>query len=703
MFRNMKITSKVLMLGTFLLSVATIIVLILFTTIRQLSIENAKQEIINEAAQAAKVFSEDFIEVSSNVVNFSTTIEHHLTKLPIGRKELIEILAGDLLRDDRVVGHGIGFEPNQYDNKDAIFKGRTDLGSDEDGRYLPYLAVDNGGNVVVDVLTGYNNPGEGDWYLIPMATGENIVTEPYVYEVNGVPTLMFTVSSPIIPKDKPIGVVTADVTLDAIQEKFNKEVAANSKVKTIMTTPEGYIVASNVESYKVQGNLKGSHLEKATAGKDLKTEKIFQTPMEGLKGQYMVVVDQIDFTGTDQTWNVFRLRELDHVLETYNLTKYTMLIVIVIGLAISVLLAVMITRSVRKPLLQFEKVMNQVSQGDLTNIKSFGTKDELGMLSQKFAEMIGSIRITLTEVLRSSEVLNDAADNMTQTSQVSTESIKDVSLIVEQVSVANVRQAADIEEIVKKAYQLGEIIDSNREMVNSANTITQKTKEITRESVEVFKRLDENTILTRERSVDITEAVTSVNSSVDSISNIATIIDSIASQTNLLALNASIEAARAGEAGKGFAVVAEEIRKLAEQTGQATQEIKSVIETVVVKSSEAVKKVELVQETQNEQFEIISKTSNAFAEINHAFSEILSTIQKVGDDSSILDSSKDEILDAITNISAMIEEMTASTQEAASLMQVQRHEIENLNTYAENVKQRSDNLRDSVMQFKVEE
>lgn len=701
MFKNTKITSKVLFLASFLIFVSTIIILILFMTVRQLSLEKAEQMVKNEANIAAEIFNEDFRDVSAKVVNFAERIRFHMVSLRISRKQMIEIIGQNLLTDTNVVGHGIGFEANEYDKSDHNFKEMTLLGSNEQGRFLPYMALGNDGKVTVDVLTGYDIPGEGDWYIEPMKTGQTVVTEPYMYDVNGVPTLMFTVSSPIIPVDKPVGVVTADVSLEKIQTTFNNELDKNSNILTVLTTERGYIVASNVDSYPVQSNFEGSNIHSAFESAKNSAQSVSCLNIEGQNGEFIMVSSKITFNGTDQTWNVFRLQKVDYVLAGFNQTVLYLTLVVIAGLIISILLGIAILRSVRKPIHQFESLMQVVGNGDLTQVKPFGTKDELGKLSIHFTDMICRIKETLVGVLHSSDLLNTASDNLSNISHISADSIREVSTIVEQVSTANIKQASDIEEIVQKAYQLGEIIDDNKNIVREANETTLKTKEIAMQAEEVFQLLDDNTNLTRERSVDITNAVTSVNSSVESISNITTIIDSIASQTNLLALNASIEAARAGEAGKGFSVVANEIRKLAEQTGLATQEIKTVIESVMEKSVEAVKKVELVQETQSEQFEIIRKTADSFAQINDSFSNIHTTIEKVGDDSLVLEQRKDEILDAITNISAMIQEMTASTQEAASLMQVQKTEIERLNEDAINVRQRSEELKTVVSKFRL--
>ncbi|MDO4800139.1 MAG: methyl-accepting chemotaxis protein [Bacillota bacterium] len=701
MFKNMKITTRVVVLAMFLLLVASVVVGVLFLMTKRLSLENAEQKVINEANEITTVYSKEFTDIYRKVENYAQTVEYYVSRSTINREEIIYMLGRSLRANRNIVGHGCGFEPNKFDNRDSMNRGKTETGSDENGRYLPYVTLNSNDDFAVDVLTGYDIPGEGDWYIVPMKTSLPHVTEPYMYEVNGVPTLMFTIASPILVRNNPVGVVTADISLHPVQDRFMEDLEGDDELRTVLATQEGYIVASNVGSYKVDSSLDATAIGKVIAGKDLEVERVFETKIEGMKGDYTVIVTPVKFGDLGQAWNMFRVIPTSYVQRAYIATRNTLILVIIIAISGATFLAWMIRNSIRRPIRMFETAMHRVGSGDLTEAKGFGTKDELGHLSEQFATMIGQVRGTMTEVLDSSKVVNDASEQMSSIADTSANSIADVTLIVEQIADANLKQATDIEEIVKKTYALGETIEDNRKVAVAADEVTRRSRQKTLESVEILKKLDRNTAVTRERSQDIAEAVSSVNSSIESITSITTIIDSIASQTNLLALNASIEAARAGDAGRGFAVVAEEIRKLAEQTGEATQEIKSVIEAVVQKSGGAVEAVSLVEEALSEQFEIINRTSAAFDEINASFDNIQHAIRKVGEDSAILDSNKNEILDAITNISAVSEQTTASTQEATSAMQLQKTEIENLSVYAREIKDLSDALKASVDKFKV--
>lgn len=85
------------------------------------------------------------------------------------------------------------------------------LGSDAEGRFLPYLFTDENNKIVIEPVVGYDVPGDGDWYLVPKTTQEAVITEPYFYPINGVDVLMITISYPVTVNNRFLGVVTADL------------------------------------------------------------------------------------------------------------------------------------------------------------------------------------------------------------------------------------------------------------------------------------------------------------------------------------------------------------------------------------------------------------------------------------------------------------------------------------------------------------
>lgn len=697
MLKNLKITTRVVALAVFLLVFSGIVVGMLFGTMRTLSIEKSDSNILKEAQSVTVEYSEEFSAIYSLVESYAMSVENSILYGKSDRQDVVAMLERSLKHHPSIVAHGCGLEPNKFDGKDNQYKGNTEAGSDASGRYLAYVSLDSSGKALVDVLTGYDMPGDGDWYIVPMKTGGTFVSEPYYYDIAGVSTLMFTISAPIKIDGTPIGVVTADISLNPVQEKIQKSLVTERDVKSVMTTESGYIVASSLDSLRIGGNVQDTVFETSMKAQS----DVLVTNVEGLEHSQVIAKAAVKIGNADQNWFFFRVVPESIAYRGYKFQRDVTIAIIVIALVGAIVMAGLIRRSIRKPISLFQNSMGIVSSGDLRSIKSFGTRDELGLLSDDFSKMVDNVRGTMVDVLKSSASVLEASSEMSNITDNINDNIGNVTTIVEEIAQANVKLAADIEEIVKKSYTLGEIIDNNKAVVGNAGEVTKSSMQTSIESSAILTELDRNTQVTRERSGDIAEAVASVNSSIASITNITTIIDAIASQTNLLALNASIEAARAGEAGKGFSVVAEEIRKLAEQTGEATKEIKNVVDAVVTKSGNAVETVSLVQDALREQFEVIRKTIQAFEEINRSFGDIQTSIDRMAKDSQIMDANKAEILDAITNIAAVSQETTAATEEATSTMHVQRAEIESLAEYANEIRNLSDNLKDSINRFTV--
>jgi hypothetical protein len=191
------------------------------------------------------------------------------------------------------------------------------------------------------------------------------------------------------------------------------------------------------------------------------------------------------------------------------------------------------------------------------------------------------------------------------------------------------------------------------------------------------------------------------NHNVKNINNIADILKSIADQTNLLSLNALIEAARAGEHGKGFAVVAEEVRKLAEQSEQATKDIQGLINSIFRQtkvSSDLVNKAEAAVLEQNI---TAQESTEIFAKIASSTNVLLDSINHMFLSARKLDENKKEVMDRISDISVISEETAASSEEVSASTQTQLASIEQLTGFSDQLSELSQNLTDAMNIFKV--
>lgn len=196
-------------------------------------------------------------------------------------------------------------------------------------------------------------------------------------------------------------------------------------------------------------------------------------------------------------------------------------------------------------------------------------------------------------------------------------------------------------------------------MIEASNV----TKDNVSEGTKLVRDLKEQARNVEEASKVTVDATKQLTLKVDEVKNIIGAIINISSQTNLLALNASIEAARAGEAGKGFAVVAEEIRKLSEQTKEASNQITHIIEQLIDDVKKATDSIEYSAASVNKQNEMIDTTKNKFELIDQEVNELTKTIHNTEKIIKEILNSTGVIADNITHLSSTSEEIAASSTE----------------------------------------
>ncbi|WP_420405902.1 cache domain-containing protein [Nisaea sp.] len=338
------------------------------------------------------------------------------------------------------------------------------------------------------------------------------------------------------------------------------------------------------------------------------------------------------FVGTGIYIDDINAALLDYALKAGGLTACILLVMILVGLAIS--------RGITGPMEALRRTMSELAANNLgVNVPGIDRRDEVGAMAkavQVFKE--NAERVAALEESRLEDVKKGEAERKRMLQDIVTELESSIGRVTDEVQNSAEtarRSAADMQQTAAETADSAREADGAAQNASSSlQSVAAATDELTNSIAEIGRQADQSASISRAAATEAEDAnakVTSLQSSAERIGEVVNLINDIAEQTNLLALNATIEAARAGEAGKGFAVVASEVKSLANQTGNATQEIAGQISAIQQATKEAAEVIGKIVGTIQNIDETTSAIAAAVEEQSSATREISGSVERVSD------------------------------------------------------------------------
>ncbi|MHC1684778.1 MAG: methyl-accepting chemotaxis protein [Clostridiaceae bacterium] len=558
------------------------------------------------------------------------------------KKENIPNLLKEMINSNSdTMGAGIWFEPNKFDPKLKYFG--------------PYSYKDGDKVVYTDEYSNEQyNYFQYEWYKNGISTNNSVEWSKAYYD-NVAKVTMVTATSPFYDGEHNfMGVATADINISSIQKNIEDVKIGESGRAFLVDNQGNYMAGANVSSDKIMK-------AKITDDENQSLKELGEVMLANKEGESELVDSNgrniVYFASIPKTeWKIAVYMAEDELYSGVSSLMKKMLLIGVISIIILILSIAVLVKYLKNNINKVNFLAQRLGSGDLTNKIEVNSEDEFGEMALNLNKMVDNIKGIVsnvaeysTDLSASSEELSATVEEVSAQFEVINDSIKEINAGVQETS-------ATAEEIAASMDEIGTSVDSLSDKAIEGNSNSEKIKEraanIQKDSTNAIKET-ENVYLDREKkilqSISDSKVVKEIIVMADTIANVA-------EQTNLLALNAAIEAARAGDQGKGFAVVADEVRKLAEQTSEAVDSIKKVLNKI-----------------ENAFTNLASDSSELLSFMNDSVRAEFKNFGNIGvqyqKDSQFVSSMSEELASMTEEISATVGEITVGVKNLTDLSQ----------------------------------
>lgn len=623
-----------------------------------------------------------------------------------------------LLAESQIIRQGIE-ELNTFNKSEA-----EELKINEDFEYLLNVALEKYDYTDIILTNKYKEVIYSLNYepldMAPLAVTGDVINKGSQGEQNWSPIMrnafiddnIMVLSTPVYGYENSNQVVgTLNLILN--QEAVNKIV--QNGIEKIGATGDAYLI--DTDGMLLTNTIKGQYAEEGVLKERIQTKasEVLSNALnednlhfnetyayKGYSGNRVIGTLSLVETGDMSTGLVIEVEE-SLALQNVKTIKNQLILVVTVILLISVLIALVLAKSIGRPIQKIIELTDKLSNFNLTiinNEKLGQRKDEIGALENAVVKIGENFKNIVENVESSVKELSSASREVKETVDLSTEISSGISTAMDEISKGTMLQAENTTACFNETNELSEIIKKDRKHLDELMTLTLKVNEMIDSGIDVVSRLKNITAESRKANENVQDSIVKANDNSNKIEEATEFIQSIAKKTNLLALNASIEAARAGEHGKGFAVVANEIRELSDQSKEATKLISKITVELKDDNKEVNETINELIEISKEQEKSVKATNESFNKISNAINGVKAMENELRDSSYLVKEKTDSVESMIELLASLGEENSASTEEVLASVTEQSNSIKRVSHVTLDLKHCSEELHQLVDVFK---